>query len=724
MRSRYRFLVVIFALATLVWTVYLFSLQIFDPFNLGRDRLIRYTPRKEILIPTRGSISDINGDLLVSSISYYQLDVDRAAVKRWAAREKIGIKEAYTKISKAIGDNCSISSADVFKRLTLNDKFSSIQITNKIREMELDRIIRVFADNDLPGLNHSFSSMHRIYSKGILAARLLGSVQPVSDGFDPETLSKSLYKLNGICGIEATYDKQLAGDYGWREVVYDANDERVPYPNLHEKASQDGYNLRLTLDSKIQEIVENALYEGASKYGAKNVGAIAMDPATGKILAMAGVSPEDKVIDPGLVRVKSNIPISFMFEPGSTMKPLTMLPALERKLVRPDERIPCGVYQAGRRIIRDTHQYGPLTPKEIIAKSSNVGIARIAERIGSKHLYEKFISYGYGQKTGLNLYGESSGMLAKLENWDGYTLHSLSFGQAISVTALQHITAFSAVANGGKMMKPYLIDSISDGNGTLIQQFEPEVMREIGNKAITDTIRSYMKAVVDEGTGKHIKMDYITIAGKTGTAQKNVEGTKGYSSGKYTSVFVGMFPAEAPKMVLLVFYDEPAPGFHYGSTSAAPTFKKIVEDILFMPGSNIIGFDERMTQRSLKMPDLRGKHVSQAESILNQYGFLYKIEGGDSSSIVTDQFPKANVSVDPSHPITIKIGRSIVKGGSAVVQGTMPDLTGMSIRRAMQVAAKQNVALKIKGSGIVRQQSILPGSLITSQASCILEASL
>lgn len=724
MRSRYRFLVLIFALATLVWTVYLFSLQIFDPFNLGRDRLIRYTPHKEILIPTRGSIYDVNGDLLVSSISYYQLDVDRAAVKRWADRDKIGLKEAYTTISKAIGDNCSIGSAAVFKRLTMNDKLSSIQITNKIREMELDRIIKVFTDKDLPGLNHSFSSMHRIYSKGILAARLLGSVQPVSDGFDPETMSKSLYKLNGICGIEATYDKLLAGDYGWREVVYDANDERVPYPNLHEKASQNGYNLRLTLDSKIQEIVENALYEGGSKYGAKNVGAIAMDPNTGKILAMAGVSPEDKVIDPGLVRVKSNIPISFMFEPGSTMKPLTMLPALERKLVRSDERIACGVYQAGRRIIRDTHQYGPLTPKEIIAKSSNVGIARIAERIGSKHLYEKFISYGYGQKTGLNLYGESSGMLAKLENWDGYTLHSLSFGQAISVTALQHITAFSAVANGGKMMKPYLIESISDAEGNLIQQFEPEVMREIGNKAVTDTIRSYMKAVVDEGTGKHIKMDYITIAGKTGTAQKNVEGTRGYSSGKYTSVFVGMFPAEAPKMVLLVFYDEPAPGFHYGSTSAAPTFKKIVEDILFMPSSNIIGFDERMDQKSLKMPDLRGKHVSQAESILNQYGFLYKIEGGDSSSIVTDQFPKANVSVDPNHPITIKIGKSAIKGGSALSQGTMPDLTGMSIRKAMQVAAKQNVSLKIKGSGIVRQQSILPGSLISSQATCILEASI
>lgn len=724
MRSRYLFLVIIFGLATLVWSAYLFALQIFDPFKLDRFRQLRYIPDKEILIPTRGSIYDANGDLLVSSISYYQIDIDRRAVSLWAKKQKMDLQEAYARISKVLSNCSALSAGDVLKRLNINDKLNSIQISNKIREMELDRIISTFDKEKIPGLNYSFSSMRRIYSKGILAARLLGSVQPVSDGYDPETQSKSLYKLNGICGIEASFNDLLAGEYGWREVVYDANHERVPYPNLHEKQSQDGFNLKLTIDSKIQEIVEHALYEGAVKYSAKNVGAIAMDPNTGRILALAGVSPEDRSIDPGLVRVKSNIPLSFMFEPGSTMKPLTMLPALEHKLVRPNEKIACGVYQVGKRTIRDTHHYGALTPKEIIAKSSNVGVAKIAERIGKKRLYEKFISLGYGQKTGLGLYGESSGLFRKPDDWDGYTLHSLSFGQAISVTALQHMTAFSAVANGGKMMKPYIVDSITNKTGQVIQQFEPEVLREIASKAVTDTIRSYMKAVIDDGTGKHIKMDYITIAGKTGTAQKNVEGTRGYSSGKYTSVFVGMFPAEEPKMVLLVFYDEPAPGYHYGSTSAAPTFKKIVEDILFMPNYNIIGFDERMTQRSLQMPDLHGKHISQAEAILNKYGFLYKIEGVDSSSVVIDQFPKANVSVDPHHPITIKVGSGLNKADSLTVKGTMPNLTGLTIRRAMQVAAKHKVPLKIKGSGIVRQQSILPGSLITGTAACTIEASI
>ncbi len=724
MRSRHRFLVFVFALLTLVWSVYLFSLQIFDPFNLAQGIRVRYTPNKEILIPTRGSIFDANGNLLVSSISYNQIDIDRGAVSNWSERHKVTLDSAYKRISKAIGDNCGVTPETVYQRLTMNDKKTSIQITNKVREMELERIIEAFNNEKLPGLNYGFSSMKRIYSQGTLAARLMGSVQAVSNGYDEETSTKSLYKMSGINGIEATYDEQLSGDYGWREVVYDALRERVPYPNLHEKPSRDGYNLHLTIDSKIQEIVENVLYEDIEKYKAKNVGAIAMDPHTGRILAMAGISAEDKGIDPGLVRVKSNIPVSFMFEPGSTMKPMTMIAALEHDVVGPDELIPCGLWMVDGRRIADTHRYGGLRRMDIITKSSNVGIARIAQRVGEKRLYEKFISLGYGQKTGLNLYGESSGFFAKLDQWDNYTLHSVSFGQAVSVTALQHITAFSAIANGGKIMKPFLVESITDNTGHIIEQFEPEVLREIASKAVTDTVRYYMQTVVDRGTARHIKMDYIKVAGKTGTAEKALPGAKGYASDKYNAVFVGMFPADDPQMVILVFYDEPAMGFHYGSTSAAPTFKRIVEDILFMPNCNIIAFDDRLIQNSLQMPDLRGKHINAAEDILNRRGFLYRIEGADSASVVVDQFPKPGVSVDPGHHITIRIGRSKQTSPNVMVSGEMPDLRGLTVRKALAEAGRQNIALKIKGSGIVRQQSIQPGSRLTSHTVCVVEAEI
>lgn len=685
---------------------------------------MRYVPGKEILVPRRGAIYDTKGNLLVSSISFYQVDIDRAAVASWAKRTNTQLDLAFNQLAKVFADHTALSEQDVLNRLNLGNKNTSIQISNKISEAELDKIIRDFKQKDLPGLIHSFASMKRIYSKDKLAARLMGSVREVSDGYDSATDSKSLYKLAGICGIEATYDKLLAGDYGWREVVLDANQQRVPYPNLHEKKPENGKNIWLTIDSNIQEIIENALYEGLESYSAKNGGAVVMDPNTGRILAMAGVSREDKTDDPGIVRVKSNIPISFMFEPGSTMKPLTMLPALENKLVRPNELIPAGRYQAGRRVISDTHFYGDLTPREIIVKSSNVGIAHIAERIGSVKLYEKFISYGFGQKSALNLFGESSGIFAKLQNWDGYTLHSVAFGQAISTTAVQLATAYSAIANGGKLMKPIIVDSYRDDQGKVIEQFEPSLLRNVSTKAATDTLKSYLQGVVDYGTARHIKMDYIRLGGKTGTAQKNVIGTKGYSSNMYNSVFVGMFPIEDPKMVIVVFYDEPAYGFHYGSTSSAPTFKKIVENILFMPDCQILPYNDRLMKTSLNMPKLTGMSLYQAENTLNRYGFLYKVEGPDSASIVIDQFPKEGVTVDRNHPITLKIGPSKNKNIPVIEANSMPNLVGLSLRYAVKEATKHGIAVKINGSGIVRKQSVLPGSRILKGGCCVLEASL
>ncbi|MDD2229363.1 MAG: penicillin-binding transpeptidase domain-containing protein [Candidatus Neomarinimicrobiota bacterium] len=724
MKSRFWFLMVIFCLVSLAWVAYLFSIQILDPFNFAGARRVRYVPGKEILVPRRGAILDVKGNLLVSSVSYYQMDIDRAAVSSWAKRQNMEVAEAFNKVAEVIAAHTNLSSESVLKRLNLGNKITSIQISNKISEAELDKVIKDFKAKDIPGLIHSFASMKRIYSKDKLAARLMGSVREVSDGYDIDTNSKSLYKLAGNCGVEATYDKVLSGDYGWREIVLDANQQRVPYPNLHEKKPSNGGNVWLTIDSNIQEIVENALYEGLEKYSASNAGAVVMDPKTGRILALAGVSMDDKTDDAGIVRVKSNIPVSFMFEPGSTMKPLTMLSALENKLIRSDELISCGRYQVGRRVISDTHDYGSINSRDIIVKSSNVGIAKIAEKIGSVRLYEDFISYGFGQKTALNLFGESSGIFAKLQNWDGYTLHSVSFGQAISLTAVQLATAYSAIANGGKLMKPIIVDSYRDDKGAVLEQFEPTVLRNVSTKAATDTMRSYLQGVVDYGTAKHIKMDYIRLGGKTGTAQKNVIGTRGYSSNKYNAVFAGMFPTEDPQMVIVVFYDEPAYGFHYGSTSSAPTFKKIVENILFMPDCQILPYNDRLMKTSLSMPKLTGMSVYQAENTLNRFGFLYKVEGPDSASIVIDQFPKEGVTVDRNHPITLKIGPSRNKKIPIIEANGMPSLIGLSLRSAVNEASKHGIALKIIGSGIVRKQSILPGSRILKSSSCVLEASL
>ncbi|MDD4667816.1 MAG: penicillin-binding transpeptidase domain-containing protein [Candidatus Cloacimonetes bacterium] len=724
MQSRYYTLVLIFATAAVLWSAYLFSIQILDPFNFAHLRRVRYIPRKEILIPRRGAIYDASGNLLVSSISYYQIDIDRGAVNTWAERNDQTQAKVFNDIAQIISRHSSVTRDAVLKRLNMGKKNSSIQISNKISEAELDNIIRAFNEDKLPGLIHNFASMRRIYSKGVLGARLMGSVREESNGYDPVTNSRSLYKLAGINGLEATLDKVMAGEYGWREIVLDANGNRVPYPDLHEKKPRNGHNVHLTIDAKIQEIVENALYEGVETYGALHGGAVVLEPKTGRVVALAGVSNTDRADDANLVRSRSNIPASFMFEPGSTLKPISMLPALEYKLVKPNELIECGFYQAGRRRITDTHDYGPLNPRDIIAKSSNVGVAKIAERTGSTRLYEEFISMGFGQKSALNLFGESSGIFAKLENWDGYSLHSLSFGQSISVTAIQLATAYSAIANGGKLMKPYIIDSYRDDEGKLLESFEPSVLRQVSSKAACDTMLSYIQDVVDDGTARHIKMDYITVGGKTGTAEKNVEGTRGYSSGKYNAVFVGLFPVEDPQMVIVVFYDEPSHYYRFGSMSAAPTFHKIVENILFMPECQILPYNERLMQSSLTMPNLVGQSIHMAEHTLNKYGFLYKVEGPDSASVIADQFPKAGISVDRNHPITLKLGKSNSDDKQSIIKGTMPNLVGLTLRKAVQLASENGVPIRINGSGIVRKQSLLPGSRLSNESICQVEASL
>jgi cell division protein FtsI/penicillin-binding protein 2 len=724
MRLRFVILLILFSIVIVIWTVYLFCVQIFDPLNLDYYRQIRYKPSKEILIPSRGSILDCNGNLFVSSVAFYQADVDRKQVSNWAKKNNHTLDEAYKIIADAFAANSSLTSEQVYDKLKQNNSLSSIQVSNKIKESELEKLIHYFESNKLPGFIYTFSSMKRIYSKGLTAARLLGSVKEMNSEYNPDEPISSLYKLQGINGLEATYNKELTGQYGWREVFYDANNNRVPYPNLHDKKPVNGLNIWLTIDPAIQDVVESALAEGLQQYGAKNAAAVVMDVNTGKIYAMAGVSADDYHEDPGFVRVKSNIPVSFLFEPGSTMKPFTALTALDYNLIRPNETFPSGTRMIGSRPIRDTHHYGQLNTRGIIAKSSNVGISIIGDRVGKKRLYEKLILLGFGQKSGLNLFGESSGIYHKLEDWDDYSLHSITFGYALSVTIVQLAAAYCVTANGGNYVKPMLVESFRDETGKVIEKFEPKVMRRVVSKAAADTLNSYLKSVVEEGTGKHIKLNYITMGGKTGTAQKKIEGVAGYSSGKYTGNFVGLFPVEKPEMVVAVVYDEPAYGVRYGGLCAAPTFQKIVENTLFLPSCQILPKSKRMQQTSTLTPHLIGLNVNVAESILRKNGLNYKIESRDSSSVVVDQFPKPNVSLDKSHPIVLVTGKTQKTEEFVNQTGIMPNLVGMTLRKAMQVSSSNNLKLKIEGIGIVRRQSIIAGSKIIPGSTCSIVASI
>ena len=723
MRFRFYLLLGFFGIIILIWTVYLFSLQILDPLNLDVERNFRYNSSKKILNAARGSILDSNGNLYVSSVAYFQTDIDRSDVSNWAGKQEITLQEAYQILADAFAQNTSLTEAFVYKRLTINNNLSSIQISNKIKAPELDKLGRYFAENSLPGLVYDFSSMRRIYSRGITASRLLGSVKEISNNANPGEVH-SIYQLKGQNGIEATYDKELSGQFGWREEMYNAQNKRIPYPNLHEKKPVNGMNVKLTIDPAMQDVVEDALAEGLQQYGARNATAVLMDAKTGRIYAMAGVSAEDYREDPGFVRVKSNIPVSFLFEPGSTMKPFTMLIALDNNLIRPRENFPSGTRRIGSRTIKDTHDHGSVSAKEVITYSSNVGITIIGDRVGKKRLYDNLIQMGFGQKTGLNLFGESSGIFHKLENWDGFTLHSITFGYAMSVTAVQLAAAYAVIANGGNYVTPYVVDSFIDETGRVVEKFEPKIVRKVISKAAADTMKSYLQSVVEEGTAQHIRLNYVSMAGKTGTAKKKIEGQPGYSSGKYTGSFAGFFPAENPEMVLVVVYDEPAYDFRYGGMCAAPTFQKIVEKVLFLPNCSILPNNIQMRQNTTLSPHLIGMQVAAAERLLKKNGLAYRVEQHDNSTVVVNQFPKPNVSLDKAHPIILIAGKPDQSEQNLLRTGIMPDLSGMTLRKALQVSAHNNIKLKINGMGTVRSQSVIAGTRILPGMTCTVDATL
>lgn len=730
MKGRFLLLMGFLALVVTLWVLYLFCVQVLDLPQLDYLRQLRYNPVKEILIPTRGAIYDRNGKLLVSSLKFYQVDIDRSSIKKYCERNHKDLNVVYSDIANIFAKHTPITREFVLKKLHQPSLGNSVVISRKIKESELEWLIAEFhgLSNDkrklkkYPGLIASFSSMKRIYSKGLLGARLLGAVKENSEEIARIRKDRSIYRLTGICGIEASYDNYLAGEYGWREAIYDANNRRVPYPNLRDKAPINGNDLYLTIDADIQELVEKNLREGLEKYQAKNAAAIVMDVKTGEILAMAGISATDNSIDPQNVRALPNIPVTFNFEPGSTYKPFTALVALENKSIGLNEKIDCSTLITGRRRISDTHHYGMLDLRNIIAYSSNVGISKVADRVGAKALYSRLISLGFGQRSGINLAGESSGFFPKLNHWDGYSLHSISFGQSISVTAIQLANAYCTLSNGGKIMKPLLVREIRSPENVMMEKYEPRIVRSLRDPVALDTLKSYMKCVVDYGTATSVKLDYLDIAGKTGTAEKKDENGRGYASYKYTSVFAGFFPVDEPRLVVLTAYDEPAYAYHFGSMSAGPTFKAIVEQLVSLPNCDIIPHIKEKKQQYVSMPTVLGMHQSQAEATLHRIGIQVNTVVTDPSGVVVNQFPKPNVSFDRKNSVTIVVDKKTQTTAVVTKGSEMPNLVGMSVRKAVQVAKSKRLALTVKGIGVVCQQSIPAGSSIKYGESCIVEA--
>ncbi|HXC62164.1 MAG TPA: penicillin-binding protein 2, partial [Nitrospiria bacterium] len=420
----------------------------------------------------------------------------------------------------------------------------------------------------------------------------------------------------GLEGVELAYDSYLRGEKGLLWMERDALGETIFPSGLGHVAPSRGRDIVLTIDEVIQYITEQELDRVVQQVSAVSGSIIVMNPKTGEILAMA-VRPE---FNPNILSRHDpsewrNRAITDLYEPGSTFKIVTAATALEEKLVTPAERINCeeGSFQIGGEVFHDPVKEGVLTFSEVIQRSSNIGTIKIGTRLGAERLYQYAKTFGFGEKTGIDLLGETAGTLRSPHNWSKRSLASIAIGQEVAVTPIQLITAASAVANGGQLMRPYLVSKITEHDGPVIQTIVPELRRRVISQETARQLTQILEGVTRKGgTGEKAALETYSVAGKTGTAQKADSKTKAYSSDRFVSSFVGFVPAEDPEIAILVVVDEPK-GVSWGGSVAAPVFKNVAEQTLLYLG-RVSPIQERKlvvskTDPSESMPGSSGKYI-------------------------------------------------------------------------------------------------------------------
>lgn len=412
-----------------------------------------------------------------------------------------------------------------------------------------------------------FIEPYRTYPMNTLAAGLIGFVS--ADG-------------SGVSGLEYQCDTWLHGENGVKAIIRDAHRKAFWLADGGYRPARDGFNVVLTIDSEIQATVERTLAEAVQRFDAESGVGVVMHPDTGAILAMAnypGFDP-NHYQDFSAERYR-NRAITDPYEPGSTFKPFIAASALAEGLVRLGEVFDCehGAWQDGPRTLRDSHPFDYLTFEEIVIRSSNIGMGKIGQRLGNELLYKHVTDFGFGRKTGVDLLGEDAGILRDLSRWNSYTTTSIPMGQEIAVTPLQLARAFCVFANGGKLVTPYVIRAVVDARGRVVSDQTPE---QPNKQVLPERIVAVMKdkvlsEVVNQGSGRRVRLANYQVFGKTGTAQVAKKGGGGYEHNAYVSSFVGAAPARDPQMVVLIVIRKPNKSLgYYGGQVAGPVVREIL----------------------------------------------------------------------------------------------------------------------------------------------------
>lgn len=685
LRKRTTLIFLLFSFLFIAVFFRLFYLQVFAAENLaekGKDQQMREVPVEA----GRGTIYDRNGDILATSISVDSI---------YASPTEIDSEEAPA-IAATLSEILELDEDTVLEKLTSGRAFEWIK-------RKVDEEIALEVKNaGLTGIGLT-TETKRNYPNDLLACHVLGFV-----GIDNQ----------GLEGLEAVEDETLTGDDGYILAQYDSHGQEIAGSNKTYVEPTAGNSLVLTIDENIQYFCERELDAlMSSSVNPKGATAIVMNPNTGEILALAvrpGYDPNSySDYEASLWR---NTAVSDFYEPGSAAKIMTISAALEEGVVDEDDTFyDPGYIMVGKVKIRcwSKTPHGSETFVEVAENSCNPAFVQVGQRIDAEDdrtFYRYLKSFGIGQLTGISLPGESAGSLQNLEEAEevnAVDVANMYIGQGYGLTAIQLITAVSAAVNGGTLMEPQLVKTVLDSDGNVAEEIEPQEVRRVISEETSDRVCNILESVVANGTGNKAYIEGYRVGGKTGTAQKFVDGT--YSSSKYVASFIGAAPMDDPEIVCLVVIDEPGSYPIYGGTIAAPVCKRIMEDTLVYLGvePEVVDADEEEEEETVEIvmvPSVTGLSAEEARSLLEEANLKVRVEGNGDK--VVSQTPAMLEEVEEDSTVVITMG------GNEETSLILPDFTGKRLLEAGLIADALGLVFVYEGSGEAVSQEPAAGTAV------------
>lgn len=703
---------VLCVLVLLALIIRLFWIQFIDGSWLKESAYKQQTINR-IISPKRGTIYDSTGKTLAISAEVDTVTINPTKIKdKNNDEDKTKVKKE--KVAKALAEIFELNYDEVLEKV--NSTSTTETIAKKVEQDKITKLEEWMEENEIyAGINIDADNK-RYYPYNNLASHILGFC-----GTDNQ----------GLFGIESYWDDVLKGIAGRIITLGDAVSEEIPDTNLDYIPAENGSNITLTLNINVQKTIEKYLKQAVDENNCEYGGnVIVMNPQTGDILGMATypdynlntpftpnteelinkwdtLSSEERISE--LNNMWTSKSIGATYDPGSTFKIITAAVALEENIVETDTAgdFNCSLYEKvdGVPIYcwRDT-AHGSQTLRKALENSCNPAFIQLGLRVGKETLYKYYEAFGLMNKTGVAISGEQSGLFHDINDIVNVDLASMSFGQGLSVTPLQLITAISGVVNDGMLMKPRIVKQITNTDTGAVTNIETEQIRQVISKETSEKIRDLMESVVTDGTGWRGSVTGYSIGGKTGTSESLGDSEQGY-----VASYLGVAPASKPEVAILVTLYKPQGDSYQGGQVAGPVVSQMLSEILPDLGiaSETEQTDNNSNSSNILVPEVRNKTVTEAKKVLEDLGLKCIVEtnGNADTLVTTDQMPKPGVSLAKGGVVAI-----YTENNEARTSVTVPDLKGMSLTQAKNALKAKNLNITYEGSGIVTSQSIAHGT--------------